>query len=257
MVIARLVSRVRSAFYIATAVLIVGCGGFSLGGEDIGGDEGVAAPTRRVRDGGGGGSANEEQGDASTASTPGNNNDNNNNPTNPATDGGATTTNDAGTTTTGPLKAFVSSAIVTGGLGGVAGADKICSDLAKAAGLAGTYKAWISTTGVDAIDRITADGPWQRVDGQVVAQTKAQLAQAALSNPLRRDEKGTTPPEAEDRVWTATGANGRFVGGSDCAGWTGAGNGRVGEADDTNADWTSLVDEACTEVNRVYCFQNQ
>jgi hypothetical protein len=115
----------------------------------------------------------------------------------------------------------------------------------------------VSTAGTNAIDRITANGPWQRVDGQVVAQTKAQLATGALTTALRRDEKNQTPPEAEDRVWTATGPDGKFVGGSDCAGWTGAGNGRVGEADDTNGDWTSLEDEACTEINRVYCFQNQ
>lgn len=229
---------------------IVGCGGFSLGGEDIGDGPGIDAPDRTTR-------ARDDDTSTGTTDSGTNANPSPTNPTNPAPDAG-TTTPDTGTPVpAGPLKAFVSSAIVNGGLGGVAGADKICSDLAKAQGLAGTYVAWISTAGVNAIDRITANGPWQRVDGQVVAQTKAQLATAALTTALRRDEKGQTPPDAEDRVWTATGPDGKFVGGSDCAGWTGAGSGRVGEADDTNGDWTSLEDEACSEVNRVYCFQNQ
>lgn len=238
----------KRAFYIATAMTIAGCGGFSLGGDDIGDEPGVVAPDRTPR----------ARGDDASAGTPdGATNTDATNPPSPAPDSGTTTPETGTPLPAGPLKAFVSSATVNGGLGGVAGADKICNDLAKAQGLAGTYVAWISTTGVNAIDRITANGPWQRVDGQVVAQTKAQLATGALTMPLRRDEKNQTPPDAEDRVWTATGADGKFIGGSDCAGWTGAGAGRVGEADDTDAHWTSLEDEACTEVNRVYCFQNQ
>ena len=39
---------------------------------------------------------------------------------------------------------FVSSATFTGGLGGVPAADQTCSDLAVAAGLVGTYRAWLS-----------------------------------------------------------------------------------------------------------------
>lgn len=225
-------------------MVIVGCG-FSIGDEEIGDDDGMAAPDRRI-------SADDDRSDAKPDS------------------GSVIVTNDAGSTTpdsggatpdagvpAGPLKAFASSSTVNGGFGGLAGADKICNDLAKAQGLAGTYVAWLSTAGTNAIDRITADGPWQRVDGLVVAQTKAQLASGALTTPLLRDEKNQTLPAAEDRVWTATAANGTFVGGSDCAGWTGAGSGRVGEAEHTNGQWTALVDEACTEVNRVYCFQNQ
>lgn len=239
----------RRTFYIAAAMTIAGCGGFSLGGDDVGDDPGIAAPDRATR-------GRDDDRDPSGADDGGSTNPANPNG-DPSPDAG-TAAPDTGTPAPqGPLKAFVSSAIVTGGFGGIAGADKICSDLAKAQGLPGTYVAWISTAGTNAIDRITANGPWQRVDGQVVAQTKAQLATGALTTALLRDEKNQTPPPAEDRVWTATGSNGMFVGGSDCAGWTGAGSGRVGEAEHTNGQWTALEDEPCSEVNRVYCFQNQ
>lgn len=235
----------RRAFHIATALAVVSCGGFSFGDDEIG-DDGLAAPDRtdRARDE----DSPSPKPDAGSSTT---------SPTVDAAADTGTTMPDTGAPPTGPLKAFVSSAIVTGGFGGIAGADKICNDLAKAQNLPGTYVAWVSTTGTNAIDRITANGPWQRVDGQVVAQTKAQLSTGTLTTPLLRDEKNQTPPAAEDRVWTATGADGKFVGGSDCAGWTGAGNGRVGEAEHANSQWTVLEDEECTEVNRVYCFQNQ
>jgi hypothetical protein len=219
---------------------VTGCG-FSFGQSDIGGDDGLAAPNRRLRD------------DAGTEDTPPG--------PPPADDPIPADPSDAGSggtdaAPTGPMKAFVSSETPTGNLGGVAGADALCNKLAKAAGLPGTYIAWISTANVNAIDRVTAAGPWQRVDGALVAQNKAQLASGQLANALRRDEKGQTPSVDEDRVWTATGPNGTYVGGSDCGAWTGAGDGRVGEAEHDGSKWTSLVDEACTEVNRVYCFQN-
>lgn len=161
---------------------------------------------------------------------------------------------DSGDAARGPLRAFVSSALKNGNLGGLAGADALCTQHANAQGFQGNFRAWLSVNGTNAIDRITSDGPWQRVDGQVVAATRAELASGQLRAPLVLDEKGAAAPAVEDRVWTATGANGQYAG-PDCGQWTGAGTGRVGEAAHVNAQWTSLVDEACSEVNRVYCFQ--
>ena len=43
-----------------------------------------------------------------------------------------------------PCKVFVTSTVHDGNLGGLVGADAICNSLASAAGLAGTYKAWLS-----------------------------------------------------------------------------------------------------------------
>lgn len=155
-----------------------------------------------------------------------------------------------------PLRAFVSSATRSGNLGGIAGADQTCNTLATAAGIGGTYRAWISVSGTDALDRITSAGPWKLVTGEVVADDKAGLASGSLKHLVDKDETGKTPPEAEDRVWTATGANGRFNG-PDCTGWTSEGpDGIVGEA--RNGDtgkWTALGDEGCGQVNRVYCFE--
>src|SRR6202012_5817332 len=82
-------------------------------------------------------------------------------------------------------------------LGGLAGADSHCADLAKAAGITGkTWKAYLSTSGpggVNAKDRI-GKGPWYNVRGVEVAASVADLHSA--NNKLNKQnsltEKGGT-----------------------------------------------------------------
>lgn len=173
---------------------------------------------------------------------------------------------DSGTTDTGAGEAeastkpsyvvFASSGLYTGNLGGIAGADAKCQGLAMAKGFPGTFKAWISVAGTNAADRITAPGPWLLPSGAVVATTRAQLVSGNLQSLPNRDENNQALPAAEDRVWTATSGTGTYTG-PDCTGWMATGGGGlVGEAAHTNSQWTALENEACSEVNRVYCFEN-
>jgi hypothetical protein len=80
-------------------------------------------------------------------------------------------------------------------LGGLAGADKHCQDLAKAAGAgAKTWHAYLSTQGAGAVnarDRI-GKGPWQNAKGMVVATSVADLHSAnnKLSKQNNLSEKG-------------------------------------------------------------------
>lgn len=152
------------------------------------------------------------------------------------------------------LHAFVSSSVVSGALGGVAGADQKCNALAIAAGLKGTYRAWISVAGTNAADRIKSNGPWYLVGGQLVATTKAELVGGNLKHGIDHDEKNVRAPAAEDRVWTGTAPDGTFNG-PECGVWSGAGQARVGEAEFNDARWTSSTVEVCGQVNRVYCFE--
>jgi len=155
------------------------------------------------------------------------------------------------------LRVFASSALLSGNMGGLAGADLKCQQLATAKGFPGTFKAWLSVSGTNAIDRITGPGPWYRVDGAIVVASRAALASGTLLTTLDKDENGATLPAAEDRVWTATVANGSY-GSPDCNGWTSSGSGadgRVGEAEHVDQQWTSLTNEACSQVNRIYCFE--
>jgi len=152
------------------------------------------------------------------------------------------------------LHAFVSSSVISSSLGGLAGADMKCTSLAAAQGLKGTYRAWLSINGSNAATRITSAGPWRLVTGKLVAATHAQLVSGQLSRPLNKDEKGVIAPVDEDRVWTGTAPDGTFSG-PECGLWSGAGSGRVGEAEFSDSRWSSSTTEACDQVNRVYCFE--
>jgi hypothetical protein len=78
-----------------------------------------------------------------------------------------------------PMSFFVTSTGLGDGanLGGLAGADKHCQALAKAAGSSKTWRAYLSTQGADAVnarDRI-GKGPWFNAKGARIAQDVADL----------------------------------------------------------------------------------
>ena len=160
---------------------------------------------------------------------------------------------------TGPgvLRAFVLSAVVNGAFGGVPGADALCSKAATMAALGGTYRAWLSIPGADAIDHITSAGPWQLVTGEIVAPDKVGLASGTLKHLIDKDEKGVTVTAADDHTWTGTGVNGRYVA-PDCSQWTSTlGNGSGGDATVALPGiWTAAPpNAACSDTNRIYCFE--
>ncbi|HKU70794.1 MAG TPA: hypothetical protein VJQ51_08145, partial [Burkholderiales bacterium] len=80
-------------------------------------------------------------------------------------------------------------------LGGVAGADKHCQDLANAAGAGKhTWHAYLSTTGsggVNARDRI-GKGPWYNQQGRLVARSVAELHEGVnnINRMIALNEKG-------------------------------------------------------------------
>jgi hypothetical protein len=136
-----------------------------------------------------------------------------------------------------------------GNLGGLAGADNYCQQLAQAAGAgAKTWRAYLSTQpadgkpAVNARDRI-GKGPWQNSKGVVVAKDVAELHSAAnnLTKATALSEKGDVingrgdTPNRHD-VLTGTQADGTaFAAGDDrtCKNWTSSTQGAamVGHAD--------------------------
>jgi len=153
-------------------------------------------------------------------------------------------------------RVFVTSTTVKGNLGGLAGADRVCGTLAAAAGLGGTWVAWLSSHDGEpqAIDRVTGTGPFRLVTGELVAASKSDLTGKPLAHAIDRDENGVAVPKS--RVWTGSGANGRYLT-KDCAKWTGGGNngGRYGDSSATSAQWTDEGVEDCDRTLRLYCFE--
>ena len=149
-----------------------------------------------------------------------------------------------------------------GNLGGLAGADNYCQQLAQAAGAgAKTWRAYLSTQAADgkpaenARDRI-GKGPWQNAKGQVVAKDVAELHGAnGLTKQTALSEKGDVingrgdTPNRHD-VLTGSQPDGTaFAAGEDrtCKNWTSSTQGsatvghsdRIGLRDDASKSWNS------------------
>lgn len=160
-------------------------------------------------------------------------------------------------------------------LGGLAGADKHCQDLAQAAGAgAHTWHAYLSASAaggaaaVNARDRIGA-GPWRNAAGVVVAQSVADLHSAGnnLNKQTALTEKGGIIPGRGDSVnqhdiLTGSSAEGTAIAGTSdmtCGNWTSSSTGaamvghhdRMGLRDDApSKSWNaSHPSRGCSQEN--------
>jgi len=137
-----------------------------------------------------------------------------------------------------PMGFFVTSTVPgTGKLGGLAGADQICQNLAMAVGGGNrTWRAYLSTQeaggqpGVNARDRI-GNGPWHNQKGVLIANNVADLHgdnerdRNYIVSFTALDEKGNPVPSSPTKHDIMTGSNsvGRaFPAGNDmtCGNWT-------------------------------------
>jgi len=164
-------------------------------------------------------------------------------------------------------------------LGGIAGGDAHCQQLAEAAGSTGkTWHAYLSATGENAKNRIGA-GPWQNVKGDVIATDVANLhsdtnniaKQTALTE-KGEIVKGRGDKPNEHDILTGTNADGTLAPNQTCGDWTlnGEGSAMLGHVDrmgpDTLATATSWnaahPSRGCSQENLVstggngylYCF---
>lgn len=155
----------------------------------------------------------------------------------------------------------------TGDGAGLRGADKLCATIAERSMAGGGQKRWrafLSTSTVDAIDRL-GDGPWYDRLGRVVAGSKSELladrptgANATIKNDLPNEngEPNSKPNGVSvDNHDTLTGSNaqGRLVSSSStCADWTSTTSSdkprighafpRSGATSGANANWISAHD---------------
>ena len=168
------------------------------------------------------------------------------------------------------LTVFVSDAQVSSNIGGIAVADSICRSEAEAAGLKGTFSAWLSDSGYSpASDWGLAGGSYRfvRPDGVLVASSWENLVDDTVTYPLLNSinvkADGTlipdSDPPAEYTVWTGTRADGSAFPGTNCDGWTSTDNSLdtlIGGAVGTAGDWTEWATYDCGDnAHRFYCFE--
>lgn len=152
---------------------------------------------------------------------------------------------------------FATTALHDGNLGGLTGADALCATAAAAQGFddSSTWTAWLSTTSVNAIDRIPGNGPWMRFDETMVFANRAAL-QSVPSAPVT--------PGAVVLSWSGTALGGHATA-FNCANWTsnsGAVTGTFGlfaiNTGTHGENWTDLVitQSPCGTQNGLLCFEN-
>ena len=175
---------------------------------------------------------------------------------------------DSGPDATSTRVIFVTSVTYTGNLGGLSGADAKCQGLATAAGLPGTYKAWLSDEATSASSRLTHSTlPYVLVSGSTVAKNWTQLTSGLLAHAIDRTELGGTPPAST--TIECTGASSVFTGTdpdgfstlstTGCGGWTSvsvAEEAQIGDYKSTGSNWTRRCSRpVCSAFLALYCLQ--
>ena len=167
---------------------------------------------------------------------------------------------------------FVTSVSYRGDLGGLAGADMKCNQLAAGANLPGTYIAWLSGDNTNARDRIT-DSAYSRVDGVLVASSLADLTDGNIAAPINLDETGGL--HQINTLWTGTRPSGHARTHFTCNSWTTDGydyddadshddansyqsEGSIGNPFSSDESWTDRNEgesRTCNADHGFYCFQ--
>jgi hypothetical protein len=153
----------------------------------------------------------------------------------------------------------VGATLATGGFTGLTGpdgADAACQAQAQAAGLPGTFKAWLSTSTVNAKDRFPGARGWVRVDGLPFTDTITALTGTGqVFYPPALNANGTL---VQTYVRTATQASGLATN-DHCADMTSAsapapqsGSG-VGSSWGGSGEWTFWGGGACNFSNPIFC----
>ena len=175
------------------------------------------------------------------------------------------------------LVVFTSKATFHGNLGGLSGADEKCNTYAKAAGLKGQFRAWLSDSTTDAISRVPEGGPWRVLDksGKQAAVAfadreswtgypKANLENTEFGSTLSDLSRSTTTEIPY--TWTGTKLGGKNAGCS-CRDWTSSENfvscgtgeygGAIGSrsARPNDEQWTYVTDNPCDAPAALLCFE--
>ena len=157
----------------------------------------------------------------------------------------------------GVITAFVTSTTYNGNLGGVAGADAKCQARASAAGLSGTYVAFIGRPGVPTLPLYPLH-VFKRTDGAKIADNYSDLIDTTLDVALNLSESGAVV--GTTGTWTGMLQSGsQFVLAVDhCSTWSSAEpivSGAQGIENSQVGPWLGANTAGCAGAKRLYCFE--
>ncbi len=152
---------------------------------------------------------------------------------------------------------FVSSVNYSGDLGGPLGADQKCNGLAAAAGLSGTYMAWLGDSNTDPVRRFRrSNNSYLLTNGNPIATDWADLTDGSITNSIFYTETGAARTIPSHMVWTNAYTDGDTWNANDCANWTSTtGTGMLGNSGATGSSWAIASSATCSALHRIYCFE--
>jgi hypothetical protein len=155
-----------------------------------------------------------------------------------------------------PRVMFASSETYDGNLGGVAGADAKCNQLALAAGHEGTFLAWIADSSVSPDTRDSKAGaPYVLTSGTVIANDWTDLTDGFINVAINRDEANALTG-SPIFVWTNVTGQGVAEGADHCLDWTSSSSSDAGARGQTlTTNWTNSVSSLCSTPHRLYCIE--
>jgi hypothetical protein len=161
----------------------------------------------------------------------------------------------------GGLRAFVTEAGYAGDLAaagaaadGLAGADALCEREAKSAGLTGRWAAWLSTSTVDAKDRIdSAPKGYYDVRGRFIG-TRADLVGVDLSSFVDMGPRGGVAYGSARVGWTGSSALGTRRDAT-CRDWTSSDPRVTGATAGYDYGYGAGGAAPCSTAERLFCFE--
>jgi cysteine-rich repeat protein len=163
---------------------------------------------------------------------------------------------------------FATSLAFNGNLGGLVGADAQCQQLAVAAGIKGTFRAWLSDSTGSPSTRFTKSAiPYARRDGVVIANNWADLTDGFLAAAINLSEIKSTPGSDANTcgglkglALTDTATDGTlFNAMGTCLDWTSAAANQPtggGHFSSANSNWsTYFCIYTCNWKKALYCFE--
>jgi hypothetical protein len=169
----------------------------------------------------------------------------------PGDDSGITINGDAIAAIASNIVFVTSTPKVAGSYGGLAGGDAECQARAMAQGFPGTYVAYMSSSTVNAIDRLGSARGWSRLDGRPVFDTVAEIATGSMFYPPAFDDLGHAVSTCAATGTTSTGQASPTL---DCTDWTSTSGGvTCGASSGTYWAWGSFL-TFCNVAYSIYCF---
>lgn len=158
---------------------------------------------------------------------------------------------------------FVTSTGYNGNLGGLIGADIICTNDAAAAGISGSYRAILSSLTVPANTRLTISGEVYMKSGTgdvVVFPAGADFWNSAPQTFINIDEnENLTNLAISEEPWTGTDPIGGIAAATTCGEWLNGTAGAMGVTGNTHdmtaSNWVNDNGWFCDDLRRLYCIE--